>query len=154
MNCSPWSPVLNVVGRTQGRFLRCAVCQASFPLAIPSKPVGSHAFHCLLMNTTHLPPHEHDDDAVSLFRPSHVHEPWLYVCASRRSRPRPYVRTWPYFISCTLAVVRACTCYVHASTTTRARSISTSMYVHVRDQNDNATYASTRWVPTVRHFLA
>ena len=28
------------------------------------------------------------------------------------------------------------------------------MYVHVRDQNDNATYASTRWVPTVRQFLA
>ena len=27
------------------------------------------------------------------------------------------------------------------------------MYVHVRDQNDNTTYASTRWVPTVRHFL-
>ena len=27
------------------------------------------------------------------------------------------------------------------------------MYVHVRDQNENATYASTRWVPTVRHFL-
>ena len=25
---------------------------------------------------------------------------------------------------------------------------------HVRDQNDNATYASTRWVLTVRHFLA
>ena len=33
-------------------------------------------------------------------------------------------------------------------------SRSTSMYVHVRDQNDNTTYASTRWVPTVRHFLA
>src|SRR3954470_208832 len=33
-------------------------------------------------------------------------------------------------------------------------SISTSMYVHVRDQNDNTTYASTRWVPTIRHFLA
>ena len=33
-------------------------------------------------------------------------------------------------------------------------STSNSMYVHVRDQNDNATYASTRWVPTVRHFLA
>ena len=33
-------------------------------------------------------------------------------------------------------------------------STSTSMYIHVRDQNDNATYASTRWVPTVRHFLA
>ena len=28
------------------------------------------------------------------------------------------------------------------------------MYVHVRDQNDNTTYASTRWVPIVRHFLA
>ena len=28
------------------------------------------------------------------------------------------------------------------------------MYVHVRDQNDNATYALTRWVPTIRHFLA
>ena len=33
-------------------------------------------------------------------------------------------------------------------------STSTSMYIHVRDQNDSATYASTRWVPTVRHFLA
>ena len=33
-------------------------------------------------------------------------------------------------------------------------STSTSMYVHVHDQNDNATYASTRWVPTVRQFLA
>ena len=32
-------------------------------------------------------------------------------------------------------------------------STSTSMYVHVRDQNDNATYASNGWVPTVRHFL-
>src|SRR3954465_8428372 len=29
-------------------------------------------------------------------------------------------------------------------------STSTSMYVHVRDQNDNATYASTGWVPAVR----
>ena len=28
------------------------------------------------------------------------------------------------------------------------------MYVHVHDQNDNAIYASTRWVPTVRNFLA
>ena len=33
-------------------------------------------------------------------------------------------------------------------------STLTCMYVHVRDQNDNATYASTRWVPTFRHFLA
>ena len=88
----------------------------------------------------------------------------LYVCASRRSRPRPYVRMWPYLLSCNMAAVRTCTCYVRASTTTRARLYyhtcslrtdrSTSMYVHVRDQNDNATYDSTRWVPTVRHFLA
>ena len=28
------------------------------------------------------------------------------------------------------------------------------MYVDMRDQNDNATFASTRWAPTVRHFLA
>ena len=28
------------------------------------------------------------------------------------------------------------------------------MYIHVRDQNDNAMYASTRWVLTVKHFLA
>ena len=36
---------------------------------------------------------------------------------------------------------------------TRA-STSTSIYIDVRDQNDNAMYASTRWVPTVRYFLA
>ena len=33
-------------------------------------------------------------------------------------------------------------------------STSTSMYVQVRDQDGNATYASTRWVPTIKHFLA
>src|SRR3954471_20099285 len=52
---------------------------------------------------------------------------------------------------------------MRASTTTRTRLYYDTcaplhqpvyMYVHVRDQNDNATYASTRWVPTVRHFLA
>ena len=44
---------------------------------------------------------------------------------------------------------------MRASTTTHAPlHPSVYMYVHVRDQNDNATYASTRWVPTVRHFLA
>ena len=34
-------PVSNVAGRTLGRFLRSAVRQASFPLAVPSKTVGS-----------------------------------------------------------------------------------------------------------------
>src|SRR3954469_1922409 len=70
---------------------------------------------------------------------------------------------WSYFLSCTPAAVRTCTCYVCASTKTRTRLYYDTctplhrpvyMYVHVRDQNDNATYASTRWVPTVRHFLA
>ena len=27
------------------------------------------------------------------------------------------------------------------------------MYIHIRDQNDNAMYVLTRWVPTIRHFL-
>ena len=47
-------PVSNVAGRTQGRFLRSAVRQASFTSAVLSKPVGSHAFRCLPMNTTHF----------------------------------------------------------------------------------------------------
>ena len=34
-------PVSTVAGRTQGRFLHSAVRQASFPSALPSKPVGS-----------------------------------------------------------------------------------------------------------------
>ena len=46
-------PVLNVAGRTQGHFLHSAVRQASFPLAVLSKPVGSQAFRCLSMNMTH-----------------------------------------------------------------------------------------------------
>ena len=102
-----------------------------------------------------MAPHEHDDDAVSPFRPSHVHEPWPYVCTSRRSRPRLYVHIrgrifflahWPLYVR------------VHATCAPLLRhvraSTSTSMYVHIRDKNDNATYASTRWVPNVRHFLA
>src|SRR3954463_13919223 len=77
--------------------------------------------------------------------------------------PPGCTHTWPYFLSCTLAAVRTCTCYVRASTTIRARLYYDTcatlhppvyMYVHVRDQNDNATYALTRWVPTVMHFLA
>ena len=74
---------------------------------------------------------------------------------SRRSRPRLYVHIrgrifflapWPLYVR-VHAMCAPLLRHVRAST-------STSMYVHVRDQNDNATYASTRWVPTVRHFLA
>ena len=103
------------------------------------------------------PPDEHDhafrsdpagwlpmNTTMTLFLCS---DPAMYVCASRHSRPCPYVRTWPYFLSCTLATVRMCTCYVRASTMTRARlyydtyapllrhvcaSTSTSIYVHTR----------------------
>ena len=46
-------PVSNVAGRTQGCFLRSTIRQALFPSPVPSKPVGSHAFRCLPMNTTH-----------------------------------------------------------------------------------------------------
>ena len=64
-----------------------------------------------------------------------------------------YVRGRIYFLAPWPLYVR-----VHATCAPLLRhvraSTSTSMYVHVRDQNDNATYASTRWVPTVRHFLA
>ena len=77
--------------------------------------------------------------------------------------PPVCTHAWPYFLSCTMDTVRTCKCYMRASTTTRTRLYYDTcaplhrpvyMYVHVRDQNDNATYASTRWVPTVRHFLA
>src|SRR6266496_380050 len=60
--------------------------------------------------------------------------PWLYVCV--HARCAPLLRHMPFL--------------------TRPRFIAAAcrqtdrMYVHVRDQNGNATYASTRWVPTVR----
>src|SRR3989337_1171112 len=57
-----------------------------------------------------------------------------------------FLAYWPLYV------------HVHATCAPLLRhvraSTSTNMYVHVRDQNDNATYASTRWVPTIRHFLA
>ena len=74
---------------------------------IPLPPDEHEAFRFLPTNTT----------TMLFLHP----DPAMYVCASRRSRPCPYVRTWPYFLSCTLAAVRTCTCYVRASTTTRAR---------------------------------
>ena len=65
----------------------------------------------------------------------------MYVCGRNY-----FLAPWPLYVR------------VHATCAPLLRhvraSTSTSMYVHVRDQNDNATYASTRWVPTVRHFLA
>ena len=96
-----------------------------------------------------------------------------YARVGVRDPARMYVRGRIYFLAPWPLYVRVhATCapllpHVRASTTTRAlpcmatvhrcslqTNRSTSMYVHVRDQNDNATYALTRWVPTVRHFLA
>src|SRR3954465_11359850 len=65
----------------------------------------------------------------------------IYVCGRIF-----FLAHWPMYV-CLHATCAPLLRHVCAST-------STSMYVHVRDQNDNATYASTRWVPTVRHFLA
>ena len=96
-------------------------------------------------------------------------DPAMYTSPGRtyaRVGIRDPARMYTYvavFLSCTLAVVRTCTCYVRASTMTRTRLYYDTcaplhppvyMYVHVRNQNDNATYASTRWVPTVTHLLA
>ena len=116
------------------------------------------------------PPDEHDDafrsdpagwlpmnTTTTLFLRS---DPAMYTSPGRtyarvgvRDPARMYVRGRIFFLAPSpLYVCVHVTCtpllrHVRASTTT-------SMYVHVRDQNDNATYASTRWVPTVRHFLA
>ena len=102
-----------------------------------------------------------------------------YICASRRSRPRPYVRTWPYLLSCTLAAVRTCTCYVRVFTTTRAR-LYIDQYVRTHSRPERQRYVRfdqvgpdcqalpcvrrcSWWVPAVRganrffawtHFLA
>ena len=76
-----------------------------------------------------------------------------YARVGVRDPARMYVRGRIYFLApWSLYVCVHATCapllrHMRAST-------STSMYIHIRDQNDNATYDSTRWVPTVRHFLA
>ena len=82
-----------------------------------------------------------------------------YARVGVRDPARMYARGRIYFLAPWLYV------RVHATSTpllrhvpflTRPRFIAVAcrqtdrMYVHVRDQNDNATYASTRWVPTVR----
>jgi hypothetical protein len=96
-----------------------------------------------------------------------------YARVGVRDPARMYVRGRIFFLAHWPLYVRVhATCapllpHVRASTTTRALPYtatvhrcslqtdrSTSMYVHICDQNDNATYASTRWVPTIRHFLA
>ena len=76
--------------------------------------------------------------------------------------PRPYVHICGriLFLAPWLLYVHVhATCapllrHVRPSTTTRAR-LYIDQYVHTRrDQNDNATYASTRCIPTITHVLA
>ena len=77
-----------------------------------------------------------------------------------------FLAPWPQYVR-VHAMCAPLLRHVRASTTTRALPYtatvhrcslhtdrSTSMYVHIRDQNDNAMYASTGWVLTVRNFLA
>ena len=111
----------------------------------PSPPDEHDAFRCLPMNTT-----------TTLFLRS---DPAMYTSPGRtyarvgvRDPARMCVRGRIFFLAPWLLYVR-----VHATCAPLLRhvraSTSTSMYVHIRDQNDNTTYASTRWVPTVMHFL-
>ena len=111
------------------------------------------------------PPNQHDDafrsnpagwlpmnTTTTLFL--HYTSPGcMYARVGIRDPARMYVRGRIFFLAHWPLYV-----HVHATCAPLLRhvraSTSTSMYVHVRDQNDNAMYASTRWVPTVRHFLA
>ena len=89
--------------------------------------------------------------------------PYIYARVHAQDLTRMYVRgrifflaPWPLYI----CVHATCAPLLrHVPFLTRPRFIAAActqidrMYVHVRDQNDNAMYGSTRWVPTVRHFL-
>ena len=119
------------------------------------------------MNTTTTQFLRSDQATTMYTSPGHT-----YARVGVRDPARMYVRGRIFFLVPWLYVRVHATCapllrHVHAYTTTRALPYSatvhrcslqtdrsTSMYVHVRDQNDNAKYASTRWVLTVRHFLA
>ena len=125
----------------------------------PTRSVAFHehdAFRCLPMNTT-----------TTLFLRSN---PAMYTSPGRmyarvgvRDPARMYVRGRIYFLAPWLYVRVHAMCAPllrHMPFLTRPRFIAAAcrqidrMYVHICDHNDNATYASTRWVPTVRNFLA
>ena len=119
-----------------------------------------------------LPPHEHDafpclpmNTTMTLFLRS---DPAMYTSPGRmyarvgiRDAARMYIYvavfsflhpgrcTYVYMLHARLYYDTCAPLLRHVCAST-----STSMYIHIHDQNDNATYASTRWVPTIRHFLA
>ena len=108
--------------------------------AFRSDPAGS-----LPMNTT-TTQFLRSDPAMYT---SHGH---TYARVGVRDIARMYVRGRIFFLAHWPLYVR-----VHATCAPLLRhvraSTSTNMYVHVLNQNDKAAYASTRWVPAVRHFL-
>ena len=57
------------------------------------------------------------------------------------------MHTWPYFLSCTLAAVRTCKCYVCASTTTVHASTTTRACLYI-DQ-----YVRTRSRPECQRYV-
>src|SRR3989337_267888 len=136
--------------------------QAGWLPRVPLPPDEHDAFRCLPMNTT--------TTQFLHFDPAMYTSPGrTYARVGVRDPARMDVRGRIFFLAPWPLYVRVhATCapllrHVRASTMTRALPYtamvhrcslqtdrSTSMYVHVRDQNDNATYASTRWVPTVR----
>src|SRR5215216_3009874 len=82
-----------------------------------------------------------------------------YARVGVRDPARMYVCGHIYFLAPWMYVSVHATCVPllwHVPFLTRPRFIATAcrqtnrMYVHIRDQNDNATYASTRWVSAVR----
>ena len=143
----------------------CSVQDGWLP-RVPLPPDEHDAFRCLPMNKTTM--------KFLRFDPAMYTSPGrTYARVGVRDPAHMYVRgriyflaPWPLYV-CVHATCAPLLRHVCASTTTRALLYtatvhrcslqidrSTSMYLHVRDQNDTATYASTRWVPTVRHFLA
>src|ERR671911_518427 len=133
MNSSPWR--LEGVDGGDGQY------PVESRFAVRHTPPDEHdAFRCLPMNTTTM-----------LFLRS---DPAMYTSPGRtyarvgvRDPARMYVRGRIFFLAPWPLYVR-----VHATCAPLLRhvraSTSTSMYVHVHDQNDNTTNASTRWVPT------
>src|SRR4051812_26165366 len=118
----------------------------SDPAALP--PHEHDAFRCLPMNTT-----------TTLFLRS---DPAMYTSPARtyaRLGVRDPARMYTYVAVFSFLHPGRCTyvCMLRARLyydTGAPLHRPVYMYVHFRDQNDNTTYASTRWVPTVTHFLA
>ena len=113
-----------------------------------------------------MPPHEHDafrclpmNTTTTLFLRSN---PAMYTSPGRtyaRVGVRDPARMYTYVVVFSFLHPGRCT-YVYMLHARLYYDMCAPlhppvyMYVHVHDQNDNAMYASTRWVPTVRHFLA